>query len=48
LNTTARSGVFVLGALWFAGVSLAFGRAGAGNSGAKVLVGLPPGDTRRT
>jgi hypothetical protein len=29
----------VLGALWFAGVSLAFDRAGAGNSGATLCLG---------
>jgi len=39
MRSGATVGVFVLGALWFAGVSLAFGRAGAGNSGATFCLG---------
>lgn len=39
MRSGATVGVFVLGALWFAVVSLAFGRAGAGNSGATLCLG---------
>lgn len=39
MRSGATAGVFVLGALWFAGVSLAFGQAGAGDSGATFCLG---------